>query len=71
MIAMFEKQKGSRNYLKVLVLEEVKKEYQQYVELRKVCDLVDQKEKEEPLYLSPNPKNPLTTNRFRVRRIVK
>lgn len=68
MTVMFGKGKGSRNYLKVL--EEVKREYQQYVKLRKVCDLVDQKEKEETLYLPPNPENPLTTNRFRVRRIV-
>ncbi len=69
MTVMFGKGKGSGNYLEVL--EEVKKEYQQYVELRKVCELVDQKEKEETQYLPPSPKNPLTTNRFRVRQIVK
>lgn len=68
MTVMFGKGKASRNYLKVL--EEIKKEYQQYVELKKVCDLVDQKEKEEPLYLSPNPENPLTTDRFCGWRIV-
>lgn len=66
---MFGKGKGSRNYLKVL--KEVKREYQQYVELRKVCKLTVQREKEETLYLPPSPENPLTTNRFCVRRIVK
>ena len=68
MTVTIEKGKGSRNYLKVL--GEIQREYQQYVELRKVCDLVDQKGKEEPLYLSPSPENPLTTDRFCIRRIV-
>lgn len=68
MTVMFEQEKDSRNYLEVL--EEIKREYQQYVELRKVCELVDQKEKEEPLYLPPSSENPLTTDRFCLRRIV-
>ncbi len=69
MTAMFGKEKGSRNYLKVL--EEIQREYQQYVELRKVCELTVRKEKEEPLYLPPSPEHPLTTDRFCLRRIVK
>ena len=69
MTVMFGKGKGSRNYLKLL--EEIQKEYHQYVELRKVCELVDQKEKEESQYLPPSPENPLTTDRFCLRRIVK
>ena len=69
MTVMFEKQKGSKDYLKAL--EKVKREYQQYVELRKVCELVGQKEKEESQYLPPSLEPPLTTNRFCMRRIVK
>ena len=69
MTVMFEKEKGSRNYLKGL--EEIKREYRQYVELRKVCELTARKEKEESQYLPPSPENPLTTDRFYVRRIVK
>lgn len=68
MTAMLGKEKDSENYLNVL--EEVKREYQQYVELSKVCELTAQKEKEEPLYLSPSLENPLTPNRFCGWRIV-
>lgn len=55
----------SDDYLKVL--EEVKKQYQQYVEVSGLYDLPIQKEGETVQYHSPSPEHPLTTNRVRVR----
>lgn len=51
------------DYLKVL--EEVKKQYQQYVEVSGLYELPIQKEKETMQYRPPSPDHPLTTNRVR------
>jgi len=53
---------SSDDYLKIL--EETKKQYQQYVELSKLCDLLESIEKERMEYLPPSFDNPLTTNKF-------
>lgn len=54
----------SDDYLKVL--EEVKKQYQQYVEVSGLYELPTQKESETIQYHSPSLEHPLTTNRARV-----
>jgi len=56
--------KSSDDYLKIL--EEAKKQYQPYVELGKLCDLLESMEKEQVEYVPPSPDNPLTTNKFRL-----
>lgn len=50
------------------ILEETKKQYQPYVELGKLCDLLESIEEEEQVeyYAPPSPDNPLTTNKFRL-----
>lgn len=47
-------------------LEEVKKQYQQYVEVRELYDLPIRIDSELPRYLSPSLKHPLTTNTFHI-----
>jgi len=54
----------SDDHLKVL--EETKKQYQPYVELGKLCDLLASREEEQVEYVTPSPDNPLTTNKFRI-----
>lgn len=59
------KTETSDGYLKIL--EEAKKQYQPYVELGKLCDLLESMEEEEQVeYVPPSFDNPLTTNKFRV-----
>ena len=58
------KEKVSDDYLKTL--EEVKKQYQQYVEISGLYTLPIQKEEETPQYLPPSLENPLTTNTIRI-----
>ena len=58
-------------YLKML--EEVKKQYQQYVEVSELYELPIQKEEEPVQYQPASPEHPLTTNRIytaRVRQMV-
>jgi len=52
----------SADYLKIL--EETKKQYQPYVELGKLCDLLESIEEEQVEYAPPSFDNPLTTNEF-------
>ena len=49
------------DYLKTL--EEVKKQYQQYVEVSGLYKLPIQKEEQTTQYQPPSPEHPLTTNR--------
>jgi len=56
--------KSSDNYLKIL--EEAKKQYQPYVSLGELCDLIESMEEEQVEYMPPSPDNPLTTNEFRL-----
>ena len=55
----------SERYLETL--EEVKKQYQQYVEISGLHELPVSKKEEELQYQSPSPEHPLTTNTFRVK----
>ena len=48
-------------------LEEVKKQYQQYVEVSKLYELPTLKKEEETQYQPPSHEHPLTTNTFRVK----
>ena len=54
-------------YLKML--EKVKEQYQQYVEVSRLYELPGVKEEDEVVQRlsSPSPEHPLTTNTFRVR----
>lgn len=54
----------SDNYLEIL--EETKKQYQPYVELGKLCDLLASRKEEQVEYVPPSSDNPLTTNKFRI-----
>ncbi len=55
----------SDDFLKTL--EEVKKQYQQYVEVSELYALPIQKEEEPVQYEPPSPEHPLTTNRIRIK----
>ena len=55
-----ESEKVSIDYLKTL--EEVQKQYQQYVEVSELYKLPIQKEEESVQYQPPSPEHPLTTN---------
>ena len=55
----------SDDYLKTL--EEVKKQYQQYVEVSELYKLPIQKEEEPVQYQPPSPEHPLTTNTIRIK----
>ena len=54
----------SSDYLEIL--EAAKKQYQPYVELGKLCDLLASRQEEQVEYVTPSPDNPLTTNEFRI-----
>lgn len=56
---------GSEDYLKTL--EEIKKQYQQYVEVSELYKLPIQKEVETIQYQPPSPEHPLTTNTIRIK----
>ena len=53
---------NSSDYIEIL--ERVKKQYQQYIEVSGLYKLPTQKEKEIIQYQPPSPENPLTTNTF-------
>lgn len=55
----------SEDYLKTL--EEVKKQYQQYVEVSELYKLPIQKAVETIQYQLPSPEHPLTTNTIRIK----
>ena len=57
--------KTSADYLQTL--EEVKKQYQQYVEVSGLYELPIQKEEEVIRYQPPSPEHPLTTNRIPIK----
>ena len=57
--------KVSVDYLKTL--EEVQKQYQQYVEVSELYKLPIQKEEEPVQYQPPSPEQPLTTNTTRIK----
>ena len=59
-----EKENSSDDYLKTL--EEVKKQYQQYVEVSELYKLPMNKDEEPVQYRPPSPENPLTTNTLRI-----
>ena len=48
-------------------LEEVKKQYQQYLEISELYKLPIQKEETEVHYQPPSPEHPLTTNRVLIK----
>lgn len=48
-------------------LEEIKKQYQQYVEVSELYKLPTSKGEEQIEYRSPSPDNPLTTNTFSIK----
>ena len=54
----------AEKYLKTL--EEVKKQYRQYVEVSGLYKLPIQKEEQTVQYQPPSPEHPLTTNRIRL-----
>ena len=56
---------ASDEYMKTL--EQVKKQYEQYVEVSELYKLPMQKEKEPVQYQSPSMEHPLTTNTIRTR----
>ena len=58
-------EKVSEDYLKTL--EEVKKQYQQYVEVSELYELPTKKSEEPPQYQPASPEHPLTTNSFRLK----
>ncbi len=60
-----ETEKVSDDYLKTL--EEVKKQYQQYVEVSEIYKLPTQKEEKTIQYQPPSPEHPLTTNTIRIK----
>lgn len=60
-----ERERISNEYLKTL--EEVKKQYWQYVEVSELYKLPVQKKEETIQYEPPSPEHPLTTNTFRIR----
>ena len=60
---MAKKQKASDDYLRTL--EEVKKQYRQYVEVSGLYELPIRKEQEPPRYRPPSPEHPLTTSAIR------
>ena len=49
------------------VLEEVKEQYQQYIEVSGIYDLNRLLEPKDEEYLPPTPENPLATNKFEVK----
>ena len=55
----------SEDYLKTL--EEVKKQYQQYVEVSELYELPTTKSEEPAQYQPASPEHPLTTNSFRLK----
>ncbi len=57
------KQISDSYYLKML--EEVKEQYQQYVEVSKLYELPVQRQDEIVQYQPPSPEHPLTINAFR------
>ncbi len=57
--------KVSVDYLKTL--EEVQKQYQQYVEVSELYKLPIHKKEEAVRYQPPSPEHPLTTNRIRIK----
>ena len=59
-----ETEKTSDDYLRTL--EEVKKQYEQYVEVSELYKLPIQKAKEEAQYHPPSLQHPLTTNSIRI-----
>ena len=62
MLNKTEAEKVSKDYLKTL--EEVNKQYRQYVEVSGLYELPTQKVEEEIQYLPPSPDHPLTTHKF-------
>ena len=60
-----ETEKTSDDYLKAL--EEIKKQYRQYVEVSELYKLPIQKEEEPVQYQHPSPEHPLTTNTIRIK----
>ena len=60
-----EKENPSDDYLRTL--EEVKKQYQQYVEVSELYKLPTRKEQEPAQYQSPSLEHPLTTNTIRIK----
>ena len=56
---------SSDDYLKTL--EEVKKQYQQYVDVSELYKLPTFQKEEEQQFQPPTPENPLTINTFRVK----
>ena len=59
-----ELQNDDEQYLKVL--EEVKKQYQQYVEISDLYKLSNSKNPESIRYQPPSQEHPLTTNKTRI-----
>jgi len=57
---------STSDYLKIL--EEAKKQYEPYISLGELCDLLESMEDEQVEYMPPSPDNPLTTNKFRLPR---
>ena len=55
----------SGDYLETL--EQVKKQYQQYVEVSGLYELPTQKDEEVIKYQPPSQEHPLTTNRFSIK----
>ena len=58
-------EKGTDEYL--AVLEEVKDQYQQYIEVSGLYELNRLLEKKDEEFLSPTPENPLTTNKIKMK----
>ena len=56
---------SSQKYLKIL--EEVKKQYEQYLEVSKLYELPTFQQETEPQVRPPSSEKPLTTNTFRVK----
>lgn len=59
------REKGTDEYL--AVLEEVKDQYQQYIEVSGLYELNRLLEHKDEEFLSPTPENPLTTNKIKVK----
>ena len=59
-----EAEKVSEDYLKIL--EEVKKQYQEYIEVSGLYELPIPTEEEAQQYQPPSSEHPLTTNRIRI-----
>lgn len=62
---MDKKEKTSHEYLETL--EEVKKQYQQYLEVSKLYELPTFQQESEPEAQPPSPENPLTTHTIRIK----